>query len=687
MRSFLPLLLILLVFCIQSQAQWTWYPANNPYAANVIDLREAPNGDFLCGTNRGLFKSTDGGASWSNISGQYPYLAAGGIAITSNSTYVATFGPFMQRSTDGGQSWTSLAGGSWTSSSTMVTNSSGDIFIRTNSGVWRSADNGDNWTQLTIGGMTNQVASIEIAPDDDLFVGGFNKKVYRSTDNGDNWTEIFSAPNDFYSMAFDGNSTVYGITRFSGIFKSTDNGATWDTMSPVPGNNGGFDINVNSTGDVFLAAYDDPIFKSTDGGASWQDITSDLIFPSIDEIFIPSSNDIYLGTNGAGIQKLMSNSWESMNEGMDAIFIERFSSVGGDLFACTSYGVFISEDGGLTFRQSITGMDDAAIVAVAKAPNGDLYAGGDMLYRSTDNGMTWMDLSSSFPSNDVTCTDILVNSTGRVIMSTEDYGIQYSDDMGQTWSTSNSGLYDTDLVFIREGLNGYMFTSDGFFLYRNNDLTMAWDTAVDGLTDKDVEEFAAGSSTLYAQTYSDGLFKSTDNGDNWSLAIDEDFGNMATNGDTVYGAGGGTTGGNVFYSVDNGSNWTNIGSNLPDDPVDFVCHVPGQGLFSYLSTFGLYTLNFSLVGIEDPVFADEGLKCYPNPFSGSTTLQIELTESAKVMVSIFSLDGKLLESPGPMRLSAGSHEIQIGSNLNSGMYQVMVEANGQAGSGMILKVE
>ncbi len=242
-------------------------------------------------------------------------------------------------------------------------------------------------------------------------------------------------------------------------------------------------------------------------------------------------------------------------------------------------------------------MDDTEILALAKAPNGDLYAGGDMLYFSKD-GIYWNNISQGFPDGEVLATDLLIEPDGRVIMATDEYGICYSDNQGQTWTYVNSGLEDVTMAFIRKNQEGYFFTADGYNLYRSNDISGTWEIINDGITDTDITEFTVGNGVLFAITYSDGLFKSSDNGENWSLAIDQTFNNVAVNGNEVYGSSGYVSTGGVYYSDDNGVNWSNIVDELPGVQIEEVGYVQDLGLFANVRGFGFTTLDFSVLGFN-----------------------------------------------------------------------------------------
>jgi len=661
----------LLVFSsLNSEAQ-TWYQANNPFGGRILAIHETADGSLLAGTTRGLYKSTDNGENWSSISGEFENFAILSVNSTPSGMYISQFSYTLRRSFNEGQSWETIEPQDWTSLTNIVVNDAGDIFINTNNLVWRSSDNGDSWIQLDMIIPGNRFRTLEISPDGDLYGATFNKKIVRSSDNGETWSELYTTANDIGAFGFDGNNTVYAVSNFAGMYKSTDNGDSWTMLPALEGTNGAFDINTNSMGDVFIAPYDGGVSKSTDGGMSWVDITYDLIDPTVRTLLLNSEDVLFAGTSAIGINKYESASWIPQNQGISAIYIERIITIEGDLYACTDLGVFISEDGGLTWQQSIKGMEDPEIAALAKAPNGDLYAGGEWLYYSED-GINWNMISQGFPDNEILATDILIEMDGKVIVATDDFGIRYTENKGQSWTVANSGLEDVAMNFIRKSSNGYLFTADGYNLYRTNDLEGGWEVINTGLTDTDIVEFTVGNGVLFAITYSDGLFRSTDNGDNWTLEIDEDVNNVAVNGNVVYGSGNG-----VFFSDDNGVNWMNIGDDLPYPYVEEVSYVQNLGLFANVSNYGLYTLDFSVVGLNENkiVFNENSINCYPNPFTSSATMTIKLEENAVLSYTIQNIQGEVMQLTSRQSLTKGTHNLQLGNDLPAGIYLITVVAD------------
>ncbi len=679
---FLALLLILATATAHAQV---WYKANDPFGGRVTNMHTAIDGSLLACSGGGLFRSLDNGDTWVSISGAYPGFTVADVASTTSGSYIASFGFALRRTNDLGQSWVDIAPAGVTSMGDVIVKDGNMVFINTNASIWRSMDDGATWTQLTVAVNVNSLNSLSLSPDGELFAGTYNSRIYRSSDNGDTWTQLFTAANDIRDFAFDGNNTVYGATGFSGVYASTDNGDTWNLVSALPGTNGGFFLNTNSSGDLFIAVYDGGIFSSTDGGGTWNDITNDLLDHEVRGIFLDANDDLFVGTTAAGVNKMVGGSWVAKNQGLAAVYIERFLAIDGDLYACSDAGLFISTDGGHTWQQSIRGMDDKEIRAVAKAPNGDLYAGGEMLYRSQD-GIHWTDLSPGFPSSEVTCNDLFVDASGRLIVATEDYGIRYTDNQGSSWTYANAGLEDVTMTFIRSGANGYYFTADGYDLYRSNDLTGSWSISSAGFTDTDIEEFAAGNGSLFATTYSDGLFRSMDNGVTWSLVNPDDFENIAVNGNEVYTASRSVLDGGVYFSADNGDTWNNIGNGLPGIQVDAVYYVPGSGLFAYLSEYGLYTLDFNLMGVEEADKMNAQLRCFPNPFSNSTWLDLQLEEAAVVTISILDPQGRLVDAVAPTALPKGTQQIRVGEKLGTGVYWLRVELDGVSGAIRLVKL-
>lgn len=186
----------------------------------------------LGGARRGLIRTTNGGSSWTPVTG-------GGILVGKNISGIAPRG-----------------------STIVVSVDQADAFTFGNIGIWRSTNGGGTFTQIAQGngagtglpgGVTHDLVGDPNNPAR-LFtsvvfadlVGGQNG-VYRSDDTGATWTKVSSPAMDALlisgvtanvEFAVGQHDNVYAAIansgRLAGIFRSGDGGGTWTAMD-IPG--------------------------------------------------------------------------------------------------------------------------------------------------------------------------------------------------------------------------------------------------------------------------------------------------------------------------------------------------------------------------------------------------------------------------------------------------------------------
>ena len=186
----------------------------------------------------------------------------------------------------------------------------------TGGGVWRTDDAGQNWKNVSDGQITvGSIGAIEVAPSDEnvIYVGtgsacprgnvSLGNGMYRSTDEGVTWKKIgleaagqigkvivHPSDPDVVWVAALGNAFTSNDQR--GVFKSSDGGQSWDKVLFVSNETGAVDIAINPANPRILYAAmwqmerkpwtlidggtSGGIFQSKDGGATWKKLEDGL---------------------------------------------------------------------------------------------------------------------------------------------------------------------------------------------------------------------------------------------------------------------------------------------------------------------------------------------------------------------------------------------------------------------------
>jgi len=382
----------------------------------------------------GLFRSGDGGASWSFI---YAPSAQNTVIDPSHPDRIYLTGDphhawqFLWRSDDGGTHWIPLT------TTFPVTETSGRrcyasdrlktyVVSQTHTlyasacgtedqfrGVIRSTDRGESW-EPAIGGLTDtQVTDLAIHPTEALTMvaGTASGNVFISHNGGMTWT--FASQPVSYVRELDvnpfGEHEVWiaagtGFGGAPGVLKSTDAGLTeWTSVAP-PGDVGYLDDFFTFAPRAWGQTYSETVFvacghKTTDGGESWSSFgpESDWIYDYVYD-FEPhptQTRTLYAGVHDEGVYKTTDGgaTWHVVNEGLTGLVPNELHSVPDHPDTVYAFDEFqqrmykATQGGAVWQTLPITGVQGILVDPFTPTR---IYAGVTRgVYISEDGGQTW----------------------------------------------------------------------------------------------------------------------------------------------------------------------------------------------------------------------------------------------------------------------------------------------------------
>lgn len=192
------------------------------------------------------------------------------------------------------------------------------------------------------------------------------------------------------------NRTLYTSVYNKGVFKSTDDGKTWSLKNEGIGDNTcAFELTMAGNGNLFLIVspvpmhkdgkkgrgfYPGTVYKSVDGAETWVklDVTGGLLFPNGIGIDPQNPDRIYLAC------------WSNIELG-DLLGGDVARSTGGNETLDTPGGIFLSEDGGKTWKSIFDKRQYVYDVTADAHHPGRVYCNtfNNAAYRSDDYGQTW----------------------------------------------------------------------------------------------------------------------------------------------------------------------------------------------------------------------------------------------------------------------------------------------------------
>lgn len=398
----------------------------------VYDLDTAATGIVVVNAAGGVFRSNDRCDSWSLVN-----ATGGDVALAPNFYAEPTIYAGTNRSTDGGATWAATGSGGGTIAFSPDYNADGVIFSGTYQGMMTSSDRGLSWSAANDGIVGRNVSSFAFSPnfteDTTVFTGLNSGGVYKCTEGGVNWQPVNSGITDTaissvaVSPAYPTDRTVFAASKYGRLFRSTDAGSNWSTVNTVSSRYG-CQVGVSpafATDRTVIAGFDETdtsnhygaIKRSVDGGTTWTTVKS------------------YGSSAGAFTATAFSPAFATDRT----------------VFLGSERTVAVSRDGGSTWSFSYPG--STGVYGLAISPvfgnDGTVFAAGPLgVYRSTDGGITWSLSSSGFPIVEATGNPIAARAisvsplfaSDRTLFAATDSGVFMSRDGGDSWRVYNEGL-------------------------------------------------------------------------------------------------------------------------------------------------------------------------------------------------------------------------------------------------------
>jgi photosystem II stability/assembly factor-like uncharacterized protein len=209
---------------------------------------------------------------------------------------------------------------------------------------------------------------------------------YITLDNGSNWSQTgITLPLEFSALAIDPvDGTIYAGASGS-FFQSFDAGETYTNT-----NNG---LPIYTVRDILidgdnLYVSNQGIYLSTNEGFNWNLISPVMSSNKMDKI----GSQILVGTFTAGVyySNNNGNSWSNFTEGLPSAIID-VKIVGSNFLVATNFGVYISNDTGITWTLTDQTEQSSCLYQIGNT----VFSGADNgVHISSDGGQTWV------PEND-----------------------------------------------------------------------------------------------------------------------------------------------------------------------------------------------------------------------------------------------------------------------------------------------
>lgn len=509
-------------------------PTNGAGRMTAIAVHPTIPGTVYAGAaGGGVWKTTDGGASWLSLTDSITDLFVGALAVAPSSPNILylgtgegntrTPGIGLLKSTDGGASWqfpASVIASSFFKISVHPTNPQ-ELVVGTTAGGFRSTNGGQNWTSVIpsdswVTDIVRHSTNSQIL----YSTTQFPTQILKSTDGGFTWV---NKSNGVPVQSLDGRLSIAISTpnpmvlyvagasqdRISHVYKTTDGGESWSELL-------GLSTNPSSSIRQYLgfqAWYDNTIVvspsdpnlviaggveyvRSTDGGATW---SSPFLFIAGDNPHADAHDLQYQGAtlyiaNDGGIWSSTDNAQSTVNRNSNLVTRQYYTAANDPINRSRIFGgtqdngTARRPDSGGTAWTGIIGGDGFDCAVNPYAP--EIFYGtiqfGQVVRTNTagNTGFFNTTISPNYPSNEPPpfYTQLTMDPNNPSILYTGSYRVWKSADGGDSWSplptTTTDGsswpTYGLDTIAVARSDSRIIMASNGSDVFRSANGGITW---------------------------------------------------------------------------------------------------------------------------------------------------------------------------------------------------------------------
>ena len=490
-----------------------WENNTNDFSSSVIyDIEFKPDNAnimYASGDNE-ILKSTNGGDDWSTVTDvDFSFGSASRIELAiapSNAAYVYA----------------------------LVANWGGYIeFLRSNNQGSNNTWASQNTTASTLGQFADYCIALAVDPSDHTDVFGGMQWINRSLDEGVTWTSIVDIVHaDIHDVAY--RNGALWVCCDGGLYKSTDEGNNWTDVTngmaiteiyriagtPLNnnlyftgcqdngtmrrnGNTTAFDvafgndgmtpmINYENSNTVYVSWQNGSFARSTTGGGNGSFTTLTIpggngnwISPSIMDPVNPDT--IFVGTSSVYRSYDTGTNWQNIGNPLGSNLtncLAQGTSNRNRMYASSAQFIARSDNvyagpGITTWTPIGAEVPNLFITGIAVDPTNSSrafvslsgYSDGEKVYRTTDAGVNWDNISGSLPNVPVNCIVFDENgSAGDALYIGTDIGVFYRDNDFDDWIYFSNSLTPVNIsdLYINDADNTVVAGTYGRGLWRSS---------------------------------------------------------------------------------------------------------------------------------------------------------------------------------------------------------------------------